>query len=55
MENISDSNETCKGCKRQFAENSLLRHVGKAKKCKAAYGDDYELLKKEKTLAYKAR
>ena len=47
--------ETCKGCRKQFPENVLLKHVGQAKKCKAVYGQEYEALKQEKSLAKKAR
>ena len=47
--------EKCRGCAKEFKPESLLRHVGKAKKCKAVYGSDYENLKKEKNLAKKRR
>ena len=45
--------ETCQGCLKEFPSNSILRHVGKAKKCKDAYGSSYEDFKREKTLAVK--
>ena len=51
----SETKEICKGCKKEFPENVLLRHVGQAKKCKAVYGHEYEALKQEKSLAKKAR
>ena len=54
MDNTS-AKETCKGCRKQFAENVFLRHVGQAKKCKEVYGQEYEALKQEKSLAKKAR
>ena len=45
--------EICRGCTKELKPESLLRHVGKAKKCLAVYGSDYENLKKEKRLAQK--
>ena len=47
--------EKCRGCTKEFKPESLLRHVGKAKKCKAAYGSesDYENFRREKHLAAK--
>ena len=47
--------EKCRGCAKEFKPESLLRHVGKAKKCKAVYGSDYENLKKKKKLATKRK
>ena len=47
--------EKCRGCAKEFKPESLLRHVGKAKKCKAVYGSDYENLKKKKKLATKKK
>ena len=43
--------ETCQGCSKKFPSKSFLRHVGQAKRCKKAYGTNYEQLKREKTLA----
>ena len=41
--------EKCKGCAKEFKPESLLRHVGKAKKCLAKYEpEEYENLKREK-------
>ena len=43
--------EECRGCKRKFPSNSLLRHIGKAKRCKIVYGEEFEELKKAKRSA----
>ena len=47
--------EACKGCLKIFPSNIILRHVSQAKKCKSAYGDDYESFKAEKARAKSTR
>ena len=47
--------EKCRGCSKEFKPESLLKHVGQAKKCKVVYGSDYENLKKKKNLASKRK
>ena len=43
-----DGNETCKACAKSF--KSILKHIGRAKKCKEVYGDEFEKLKRQKFL-----
>ena len=45
--------ETCQGCLKDFPSNVILRHIGKIKACKRAYGSTYEDLRKEKILESK--
>ena len=54
MDNTLDS-EACRGCRKSFLSNIILRHVARAKKCKEAYGDDYESFKAEKSNEKQAR
>ena len=55
MSSFNSEVEKCKGCLKEFKPESLLKHVGQAKKCKAVYGPEYEMLKKEKNLANKRK
>ena len=43
-----DGNETCKACAKSF--KSIVKHIGRAKKCKEGYGDEFEKLKRQKFL-----
>ena len=43
--------ETCKGCSKKYKR--LLTHISQKENCKAAYGSEYEALKKEKNIAKK--
>ena len=54
MDNTLES-EACRGCRKFFLSNIILKHVARAKKCKEAYGDDYESFKIEKSNAKHAR
>ena len=54
MDNTLKS-EACRGCRKLFLSNIILKHVSHAKKCKAAYGDDYESFKIEKSNTKHAR
>ena len=54
MDNTLNS-EACRGCRKSFLSNIILRHVARAKKCKEAYGDDYEKFKIEKSIEKRAK
>ena len=41
--------ETCKGCNKAFESNAIMKHIGHSKKCKAAYGLEYDALRKKKS------
>ena len=44
----------CKGCLKEVAKNSLLRHVGRHQSCKDYYGDQYqEMLNENKKATQK--
>ena len=55
MDDIGNPNtkEICKGCSKLFDHNTILKHVSHSKKCKAAYGESYEQLKKVRALEQK--
>ena len=44
----NDSNVCCKFCKRQFPQQSLLRHISRNKLCRAFYGQEFDDMKKRK-------
>ena len=54
MDNTVKS-EACRGCRKSFLPNIILKHVARAKKCKEAYGDDYDSFKIEKSKEYRAK
>ena len=37
---------TCKHCSKSLMPDKLVAHIGRAKKCKEAYGDEFEVMKK---------
>ena len=52
---LSTENRACEGCGKQFSDVSFFKHVSHSKKCKAAYGDRWEEIKKQKRLETKSR
>ena len=45
----TETDEICRGCKRSFSKNKIMRHISHSKKCKSAYGPDYENLRMKKS------
>ena len=43
--------EACRGCGKPFLSNNILRHLARAKKCKEAYGKDFESFRVQITKA----
>ena len=43
-----DLKVSCKFCKRQFLQKSLLRHISRNKLCKASYGEEFNDMKRRK-------
>ena len=44
----NDLKVSCKFCKRQFLQKSLLRHISRGKLCKAFYGEEFNEMKRVK-------
>ena len=44
----NDLKVSCKFCKRQFLQKSLLRHISRSKLCKAFYGEEFNDMKRVK-------
>ena len=44
----NDLKVSCKFCKRQFLQKSLLRHITRNKSCKAFYGEEFNNMKRRK-------
>ena len=44
----NDLKVSCKFCKRQFLQKSLLRHISRNKLCKAFYGEEFNDMKRRK-------
>lgn len=44
----NDLKVSCKSCKRQFLQKSLLRHISRNKLCKAFYGEEFNDMKRRK-------
>ena len=44
----NDLKVSCKFCKRQFLQKSLLRHISRSKLCKAFYGEEFNEMKRVK-------
>ena len=48
-------NRACEGCGKQFTDVSFFKHVSHSKKCKAAYGDGWEKMKRQRRLETTSR
>ena len=46
--NNEETPEICDGCHKPFQPTAILKHVSHSKKCKAAYGNRFEEMKKKK-------
>ena len=44
----NDLKVSCKSCKRQFLQKSLLRHISRNKLCKTFYGEEFNDMKRRK-------
>ena len=49
--NNEETPEICDGCHKPFQPTAILKHVSHSKKCKAAYGNRFEEMKKKKESA----
>ena len=45
---FNSESKVCDGCKKVFTNDSFFKHVSHAKKCKEAYGDKWEKMKRQK-------